>query len=249
MTERMIDALPGLLRGLYTKSGYSRYRTVGFEEYDLFTEYRDFLTSGQMITFTGAGGRLLALKPDVTLSIIKNIKTYKGCTEKVYYNENVYRAASDSHELTEIMQTGLECIGHLDLLAMGEVIALADESLALIHSSYLLNLSHIGILSDLLENLEDRQQRLKALCKTTDGFKIAEEDLKLRGPGDFFGSRQSGLPTFKVANLSYDLTTLKDAQKASAQWIDREGTADTPEGRNLRRRIATLFARAEGTIN
>ena len=55
MTERMIDALPGLLRALYTKSGYSRYRTVGFEEYDLFTEYRDFLTSGQMITFTGAG--------------------------------------------------------------------------------------------------------------------------------------------------------------------------------------------------
>ena len=52
-------------------------------------------------------------------------------------------------------------------------------------------------------------QRLKALCKTTDGFKIAEEDLKLRGPGDFFGSRQSGLPAFRVANLSMDLQTLK----------------------------------------
>ena len=95
----------------------------------------------------------------------------------------------------------------------------------------------------------ETQQRLKALCKTTDGFKIAEEDLALRGPGDFFGQRQSGLPTFRVANLSYDLQTLKEAQEASAQWIDMEGTADTPEAIALRERIGDLFARAEGTMN
>ncbi len=92
-------------------------------------------------------------------------------------------------------------------------------------------------------------QRLKALCKTTDGFKIAEEDLKLRGPGDFFGSRQSGLPTFRVGDLSYDLQVLKEAQQASAQWIDLSGTADTPESVALRHRISDLFHRAEGTIN
>ena len=92
-------------------------------------------------------------------------------------------------------------------------------------------------------------QRLKALCKTTDGFKIAEEDLRLRGPGDFFGSRQSGLPVFRVASLSCDLQTLKLAQQASARWIDTEGTADTPEGRALRSRIGDLFARSEGTMN
>ena len=92
-------------------------------------------------------------------------------------------------------------------------------------------------------------QRLKAFCKTTDGFKIAEEDLKLRGPGDFFGSRQSGLPTFKVANLSYDLTTLKQAQQASADWINQYGTSDTPEAIALRDRIGDLFQRAEGTMN
>ena len=91
--------------------------------------------------------------------------------------------------------------------------------------------------------------RLKALCKTTDGFKIAEEDLKMRGPGDFFGARQSGLPTFRVANLSMDLQTLKDAQAASAKWIDTEGTSNTPEAIALRERISTLFQRAEGTMN
>ena len=96
---------------------------------------------------------------------------------------------------------------------------------------------------------QETLMRLKALCKTTDGFKIAEEDLKLRGPGDFFGSRQSGLPTFRVANLSYDLQTLKDAQAASAQWIDERGTSDAPEAVALRERIGELFARAEGTMN
>ncbi len=92
-------------------------------------------------------------------------------------------------------------------------------------------------------------QRLKALCKTADGFKIAEEDLKIRGPGDFFGSRQSGLPAFRVADLSCGLDTLKEAQAASAQWIEENGAADTPEAKALRERIGTLFDRAQGTMN
>lgn len=92
-------------------------------------------------------------------------------------------------------------------------------------------------------------QRLKALCKTTDGFRIAEEDLKLRGPGDFFGSRQSGLPAFRVADLSFDLGTLKEAQAASAQWIEEYGASDTPEAAALRERIGELFRRTEGTMN
>ena len=92
-------------------------------------------------------------------------------------------------------------------------------------------------------------QRLKALCKTTDGFKIAEEDLRLRGPGDFFGSRQSGLPAFRVADLGCDLASMKGAQQASADWIDAYGASDTPEAKALRQRIGDLFARSEGTMN
>ena len=96
---------------------------------------------------------------------------------------------------------------------------------------------------------EQTLARLKALCKTTDGFKIAEEDLALRGPGDFFGSRQSGLPAFRVASLSCDLETLKQAQSASADWINAHGSDDTPEAKALRDRIADLFARSQGTMN
>ncbi len=91
--------------------------------------------------------------------------------------------------------------------------------------------------------------RLKALCNTNDGFRIAEEDLRLRGPGDFFGSRQSGLPVFRVANLACDLKTLKEAQTASAWWIEEMGTENTPEGEALRRRIGELFRRSQGTMN
>ena len=104
------------------------------------------------------------------------------------------------------------------------------------------------ILTSNNKNPETRA-RMKALCATTDGFKIAEEDLRLRGPGDFFGARQSGLPVFRVANLSCDLQTLKQAQLASKDWIETEGTADTKEGAALRCRIGELFKRAQGTMN
>lgn len=95
----------------------------------------------------------------------------------------------------------------------------------------------------------DTVARLKALCKTTDGFKIAQEDLKLRGPGDFFGARQSGLPVFRVANLNMDLQTLQQAQEASKRWIEEKGTETSPEAAALRQRIGTLFERSQGTMN
>ncbi len=87
--------------------------------------------------------------------------------------------------------------------------------------------------------------RLKALCKTTDGFRIAEEDLRMRGPGDFFGARQSGMPVFRVAGLGSDLETLKQAQAASTLWIEAYAGSDSP----LHQRIRELFARSQGTMN
>lgn len=95
----------------------------------------------------------------------------------------------------------------------------------------------------------DTLARLKAFCATNDGFQIAQEDLKLRGPGDFFGSRQSGMPTFRMANLGTDLETLSQAQAASKTWIEEYGTSDSPEAKALRGRIQTLFERSEGTMN
>ena len=87
-------------------------------------------------------------------------------------------------------------------------------------------------------------QRLKALCKTNDGFAISREDLALRGPGDFFGTRQHGLPAFKVGSLELDLQTLQDAQTAAADFVTSEELPARPEYQPLMERIRALFATA-----
>lgn len=150
------------LRSLYQKYGYKQYKMSKFEEYDLYARNKDFLVSDSVITFTDFGGKLLALKPDVTLSIIKN--SQEGSLTKVYYNENVYRAAEGSHSFKEIMQTGLECIGDIDTYNICEVIMLAIESLSAISDDYVMDISHMGLISGILtETTEDTLLQKKLL--------------------------------------------------------------------------------------
>lgn len=139
------------LRGLYEKYGYRRFKMSKFEAYDLYVRHKDFLVSDRMITFTDSRGVLMALKPDVTLSILKNTREKEPGPRKVYYNETVYRTDRSDETFREIMQTGLECIGDLDLYHIYEVIALAVASLASIHPAYILNVSHLGLVSGFLE--------------------------------------------------------------------------------------------------
>lgn len=150
------------LRRLYQQYGYTQYRMSKFEEYELYARNKNFLVSEHVLTFTDTDGKLLALKPDVTLSIIKNSQDKGGALQKVYYNENVYRTAPTSHGYREIMQVGLECIGDLDDCAVCEVVELAARSLESIHKNYLLDLSHLGMVFGLLDAMgwDDRQQIL-----------------------------------------------------------------------------------------
>ena len=96
---------------------------------------------------------------------------------------------------------------------------------------------------------EETKKRLEALCRTTDGFQIAEQDLALRGPGDFFGSRQHGLPLLKVASLQMDLETLQAAQQAAAAVIRSAGSLDAPELAPLKARVQALFTSQEVSLN
>lgn len=141
------------LRSLYRKHGYSPYKMSKFEEYDLYVQNKDFLVSDNIITFTDTDGKLMALKPDVTLSIIKNGEDTPDHIQKVYYNENVYRISPGSGSYKEIMQVGLECIGAIDECCMFEVLALAAESLSLISPDFVLDISHMGVVSDRMESL------------------------------------------------------------------------------------------------
>ena len=95
----------------------------------------------------------------------------------------------------------------------------------------------------------ETKKRLQALCETTDGFKIAEQDLALRGPGDFFGSRQHGLPLLKVASLQMDLETLRDAQQAAAAVIQTADSLNAPALAPLKARVEALFTRQEVSLN
>lgn len=152
------------LRELYHRHGYLPYRMGKFEPYDLYVKNKSFLVSENILTFTDTDGRLMALKPDVTLSIVKNAQPPAGGLEKVYYHENVYRTTSAGLGFREIMQTGLECIGELDLTAMGEVLSLAAESLRLLGGgAYLLDLGHTGLVSGLLEQVREEGVKVQLL--------------------------------------------------------------------------------------
>ena len=139
-----------LLRSLYKSRGYSQFKMRKFEEYDLYVQNKDFLVSDSIITFTDTNGKLLALKPDVTLSIIKNTRDQPGIS-KLYYNENVYRISKRTRSFEEIMQVGVECIGEIDRNCVTEILTLAADSLLCLSEKSVLDISHMGIISEILD--------------------------------------------------------------------------------------------------
>ncbi len=172
------------LRSLYLGYGYRHYKVGKFEEYDLYASNKSFLKGDSILTFTDTDGKLMALKPDVTLSIIKNIADDEDKTYKYFYNENVYRTSASSGSFREIMQTGLECIGNVDIYATCEVLTLADESLKKISPACLLALSHMGFVTGLLEECKfNAAQQTEALgyiaSKNVSALKAMAEKLRI----------------------------------------------------------------------
>lgn len=218
------------LRELYGSYGYSRFKMGKFEEYELYVRNKDFLTGDRMITFTDGDGTLLALKPDVTISIIKNTQDGDNAVRKVYYQENVYRTGRGETSFREIMQTGLECIGALDAYQVFEVILLAVKSLELISSDYMLDLSHMGLVSGIMALAgvpeeqyarvlssvrEKNPTELMAFCKE---FKLSDRSSNLLGLLiDTYGSIHT------VLNLLEPYCTEEAAKKALEELriIDR----------------------------
>ena len=176
MKRRLEDRLEELCR----KYGYARYKMSRFEEYELYVRNKDFLQSDRVITFSGPDGRLLAMKPDVTLSIIKNAPEAPGAVRKVHYRENVYRQDRDSGNFKEILQAGLECVGDVGVYETAEVVYLAAKSLEALGEQTILSLSHVGLIRHCLEDSglpasaaqqaldclgQKREQELRQLCR------------------------------------------------------------------------------------
>lgn len=195
------------LRSLYENYGYRKYRMGRFEEYSLYAVNKKFLLSENVITFTDLDGRLMALKPDITLGIAKNTKPQKGSCEKVYYIENVYRDSKESHTFREISQMGLECIGAVDDFAITEVLALAEKSLESFEIPYILKLTNMDFVVGLLAPLdldedtlgsilkEIRRKSRSGIDKACKNAGFAEElTEKIKKIPDLYGSVESVIP-------------------------------------------------------
>ena len=173
-----------LLRSLYSKYGYTQYKMRKFEEYDLYVRNKDFLISDSVITFTDTNGKLMALKPDVTLSIVKNTKDSDGSVQKVYYDENVYRVSKGTHSYKEIKQAGLECIGDVDTYCVCEVLSLAVKSLMTISENCVVDVSDLAILFALYDYIGlsyETRTRMTSLIsdKNTHEMKRLCEDMSV----------------------------------------------------------------------
>ena len=141
------------LRALYEAAGCRKYHMGRFEEYGLYQENRSFLSSEQVITFTDLDGRLLALKPDVTLSIAKTAQPAPDETLRYYYHENVYRPSAESHTFKEISQMGLEMLGAVGEAQVQQAVCLAARSLDALGAEWVLEVSHMGYLFGLFDAL------------------------------------------------------------------------------------------------
>ncbi|MBQ8944826.1 MAG: ATP phosphoribosyltransferase regulatory subunit [Clostridia bacterium] len=138
---------------LFESRGYKKYRMSKFEEYSFYSDNRKFLTDEGVIAFNNADGRLMALKPDITLSIVKNAKLSEKLT-RLYYNESVFRISHSAKDFREIKQCGIEVLGDIDSYITGEVILLAAKSLEMIDTNYSVSVSHNDIVLSLIDDCD-----------------------------------------------------------------------------------------------
>ena len=165
------------LRTLYEGLGYARFPMRRFEEYALYHDNRHFLKSDRVLTFSNPDGTLMALKPDVTLSIVRYAKGQSDTVEKFYYLESVYRASPSSNEFAEIEQMGVEYLGNVDRYALCEVTRLAVETLQAVSPAYVLDVSHMGFVDALLDQNgigAEKKERLFPCIRQKNGHELRQ---------------------------------------------------------------------------
>jgi len=172
------------LRALYERYGYKKFRMNRFEEYDFYQGNRDFLADGQIITFTGLNGKLMALRPDVTLSIVQRARPETAGVERLYYTESVFRPARDIGEYREAFQVGLECIGEMTPYTETEIVLLAAQTLSLVDACSTLQISHTGMVDGLLSSLDLPGEDLRLARSLIEGKNV-------HGLADAFAARLS----------------------------------------------------------
>ena len=180
------------LRSIYENHGFKKVTVNKFEPYDLYVDNKNFLNTDKIISFMDLDGRLLSLKPDVTLSIVKKMpdEKLKGFM-KVYYDEKVVRLPFGSHEYKEISQTGIEILGEIDMYSKVEAILLALRSLDAIGEPFVLDISHMGFVSGLLEECDipaEKKKTINSLIFSKNTHELEKELLLLDIPQELKNS-------------------------------------------------------------
>ena len=220
------------LASLYANYGYKRYRMGNFEEYSFYIKNKNFLSSDKIITFNDLDGRLMALKPDVTLSIVKNA----NAGDKFFYIENVYRPTKNSG-YGEISQMGLETLGNIDVYTEAEVLDLAAKSLSDIDNNFVLDLSHMGLINILISKVEDKVGKRELL-----GY--------LRSKNYSEAKEKFGEEDLLKAFFECDLDFLSSYSKEAAEYVkELRFLRDGLEKKNVKVNIDFSLLNDEGYYN
>lgn len=141
------------LEDMFCKFGYTKYNMNRFEEYSFYMENEKFLDDSRVIVFNDPSGKLLALKPDITMSIIKNSLKSTAKNQKIYYNESVFRIPKGDSSYKEIKQIGVEFMGEIDDYQTIEILNLANKALAEISPNYVLCISNMTLILSIFDDL------------------------------------------------------------------------------------------------
>ncbi len=230
------NAVAQALISLYKNYGYGLYKPSCFEEYSLYQEYKDFLIGKNVIAFSDMGGRLMAMRPDVTLSLIKHSDLKAGELGKYYYSEKVYRQSSGGKEFKEISQIGAEVIGAVDGVSVCEITILICETLATISDDYVLDVSHMGFTEGLLGEFKEGRDSVADCLKSKnlhDFYKLAERfdypdklikafEIVLKSEG----KPETALKSVRSAVLNKEMATALDSLETLCDRLNKFGYGD-----------------------
>ncbi len=224
------------LSTLYRQYGYKRYKPSCFEEYALYQENKDFLIGKNVITFSDLNGELMAMRPDVTLSLIRHSDISDKVTEKYFYNEKVYRQSSGGRNYKEISQIGVEVVGAIDETVVGELTILVCKTLETVSDDYILDVSHMGFTEGLLNEFTSNRNQLSEYLRTKnlhDFYSLAEKEKYPKKLISAFetavnacGSPQNVLKSAKLAILNSTMRDAVDELTALFEVLDEFDYAD-----------------------
>lgn len=204
--EQALSAITALFEGF----GYKKFKSGCFDEYSLYRDNESFLVGKNVITFTDTTGRLMAIRPDVTLSLVRRAEIDEGKTEKYFYNEMVYRRASGGRDFREIAQTGAEVLGVIDSLCEAELAVLMCRVLGIISQKFVLDISHTGYTEGLLKEFGEDGESVRQFLRKKD----LHDFLKLAQQKNFAAKAVEAFKT-AIALEGSDLSALDAAEKNS----------------------------------